>query len=299
MPRRLPPLNALRAFEAAARLGGFAAAAAELGVSPAAVSGQVKALEARFGIQLFRRLPQGLVLTAAGQACLPALSEGFDRLAEAAERARGGLPAGLVSISTLPGFAAGWLVPRLGQFRALHPEIDILLRTERRAIDFAREEADLAIRFGHGNHRGLVVRHLMDEEVFPVASPALALGPMPLRRPEDLGGHVLLHDVDAHPRQPWIHWPAWFAAFGLPPGEAARGIHFTDSIVMIAAAVAGQGVALGRAPQIGGHLKAGRLVQLFDRVERAGWAYHVIAPASRLARPAVRTFADWLLAVKD
>ncbi len=299
MPRRLPPLNALRAFEAAARLGGFVAAAGELGVSAAAVSGQVKALEARLGVGLFRRLPQGLVLTAAGQACLPSLSEGFDRLAEAAERARGGQASGLVTVSALPGFAAGWLVPRLGGFRALHPEIDILLRTERRTIDFAREEVDLALRFGTGGHRGLVVHHLLDEDVFPVASPSLAHGPQPIREPRDLLQHVLLHDVDAHPRQPWMHWPAWFAGFGLPQREAARGLHFTDAIVMTAAAIAGQGVALGRAPQIGGHLAAGRLVRLFDRVERAAWSYYVIGPAARLARPAVRAFTDWLLAERE
>lgn len=299
MPRRLPPLNALRAFEAAARLGGFAAAAGELGVSPAAVSGQVKALEERLGVTLFRRLAQGLVLTTAGQACLPALSEGFDRLAEAAERARGGQPSGLVTVSALPGFAAGWLVPRLSDFRALHPEIDILLRTERRTVDFAREEVDLALRFGTGSHRGLVVHHLLDEDVFPVASPALAHGPVPLKRPEDLLNHVLLHDVDAHPRQPWMHWPTWFPGFGLKPAAAARGLHFTDAIVMTAAAIAGQGVALGRAPQIGGHLAAGRLIRLFDRVERAAWSYYVIGPPARLARPAVRAVVDWLLASRD
>jgi LysR family glycine cleavage system transcriptional activator len=296
MPRKLPPLNALRAFEAAARQGSFVAAAAELGVTPAAVSQQVKALEAGMGTALFRRLAHGLVLTETGARLLPALTEAFDRVAEATTGLSARAPSGIVTITMLPALAAGWLVPRLGRFRRAYPEIDIVLRTDRRLMDFGREDIDVAIRFGRGPFRGLSAYHLMDEEVTPVASPRLLHGRAPIRSLADLAGEVLLHDIDAHPTQWWMSWRAWFAAAGLPESLAARGLSFSDSSVLIAAAVAGQGVALGRLPMLEGHLVEGHLVPVLSEVKRAEWSYWLVAPASHFARAPVRAFRDWLLA---
>jgi LysR family glycine cleavage system transcriptional activator len=296
MARKLPSLNALRAFEAAARQGSFVAAASELGVTPAAISQQVKALEARMGTALFRRLAHGLVLTETGTRLLPALSEAFDRVAEATTGLAARAPSGVVTVTLLPALAAGWLVPRLGRFRRAYPEIDLVLRTDRRLLDFGREDADLAIRFGRGPFRGLSAHHLMDEEVTPVASPRLLHGRAPIQSLADLAGEVLLHDIDAHPAQWWMSWRAWFAAAGLPESLAARGLSFSDSSVLIAAAVAGQGVALGRLPMLGEHLAAGRLVPVLPEVKRAEWSYWVVAPAAHFARAPVRVFRDWLLA---
>lgn len=294
MRRRLPPLNALRAFEAAARHGSFASAAAELGVTAAAISQQVKGLEAQLQVPLFRRQARGLTLTDAGRAYLPGLSEGLDRLAAATAHLREGEASGLVTLTTLASFAAGWLVPRLSRFRQQYPGIDLRIDTSRRLVDFAREDIDLAIRFGAGPFRGLEALHLLDEEVFPVASPALLHGGLPLQRFADLAQHQLLHDVDAHANQPWMNWADWFRRAGLPEASAARGLFFTDSNVLVAAAVAGQGVALGRSPHLGEQLAKGRLVRLFEQSWTAGWSYYIVAPAAQLRRPLVQALVDWL-----
>lgn len=294
MRRRLPPLNALRAFEAAARHGSFALAAAELGVTAAAISQQVKGLEGLLQVALFRRQARGLTLTDAGRAYMPSLSDALDRMAAATARLKEGGASGLVTVTTLASFAAGWLVPRLARFRAAYPGIALRIDTSRRLVDFAREDVDLAIRFGAGPFKGLQAVPLLGEEVFPVASPALLHGGPPLHRFADLAHHQLLHDVDAQPSQPWLSWPAWFEREGLSPGLAERGLQFTDSNVLVAAAVAGQGVALGRAPHLGEHLAKGRLVRLLDESWTAEWRYWVVAPAAQFRRPLVQAFVDWL-----
>jgi LysR family glycine cleavage system transcriptional activator len=294
MRRRLPPLNALRAFEAAARHGSFALAAGELGVTAAAVSQQVKGLEAQLQMALFRRQARGLTLTNAGRAYLPGLSAGLDRLAAATAHLREGQASGLVTLTTLASFAAGWLVPRLARFRQQYPGIDLRIDTSRRLVDFAREDIDLAIRFGPGPFKGLEARRLLGEEVFPVASPALLHGGLPLQRFEDLAQHQLLHDVDAQNSQPWMSWTDWFRRAGLSEAGAARGLYFTDSNVLVAAAVAGQGVALGRGPHLGEQLAKGHLVRLFEQSWTAGWSYFIVAPPAQLERPLVQAVAGWL-----
>jgi len=302
MRRRLPPLNALRAFEAAARHGSFALAAEELGVTAAAVSQQVKGLEAELKVDLFRRLPRGLLLTTAGRAYLPGLSEGFDRLAAATAHIREGEASGVVTLTSLASFAAGWLVPRLGRFRQQYPGIELRIDTTRRLVDFAREDVDLAIRFGAGPFKGLQSIPLLQEELFPVASPALLRGGgPPLQRFADLLQHQLLHDIDAHPSQPWMSWRNWFAREGLDPALAERGLSFTDSNVLMAAAIAGQGVALGRAPHLGEQLARGHLVRLFEQSWLAEWRYYIVAPAAQLQRPPVQALVSWLQeeAVRD
>jgi LysR family glycine cleavage system transcriptional activator len=295
MRRRLPPLNALRAFEAAARHSSFALAAEELGVTAAAVSQQVKALEAQLQVALFRRQPRGLALTNAGRAYLPGLTDGLDRLASATSHLQEGQASGTITLTMLASFAAGWLVPRLGRFRAQYPGIDLRIDTSRRLVDFAREDVDLAIRFGAGPFKGLQAVHLLDEELFPVASPALLHGGLPLGRFADLAQHQLLHDIDAHPDQPWMSWPRWFEREGLDARGAERGLFFTDSNVLVAAAVAGQGVALGRAPHLSEQLARGHLVRLFEQSWKSEWRYFIVGPVAQFKRPLVKMLVDWLL----
>jgi LysR family glycine cleavage system transcriptional activator len=303
MVRRLPPLNALRAFEAAARTGSFVAAAAELHVSAAAVSQQVRRLERYLDTPLFQRLARGLVLTDEGRDYLPDLSAGFDLLGESTSRLRTQRAGGVLTLTTLAGFANGWLLPRLQRFHERAPRVEVVLRTGRALADFKREDVDLAIRFAPAPGRGLHGELLCGEELFPVASPRLFGGG---RTPETLAAlasYPLLHDIDAHPEQPWMSWRAWFerAGLALPAASAfgdvqgSRGTQFTDSIVLIGAAVAGLGVALGRGPQVASLLAGGQLVRVTQESWRAPWSYYLVAPEAHFRRPVVRAFVEWAL----
>ncbi|PWV63140.1 transcriptional regulator GcvA [Plasticicumulans acidivorans] len=295
MRRQLPPLNAVRAFEAAARHQSFALAAEELSVTPAAISQQVRLLEARLDIALFQRLNNGLRLTEAGRAYLPALSAALDELARASARVQASGLRGTVTVSALGSFAVHWLAPRVAEFSALYPELDLYLHTDSRVIDFAREDVDLAIRYGDGHYDGLEVRLLMGEDVFPVCSPTLLNGPQRLESAADLRHFTLLHDRDAEPYQAWISWPAWFAREGISGVDTSRGPRFSSSGVLIAAAVAGQGVALGRSALVGHRLDSGQLVRPLPQLRRADWSYWLVAPPAHFERPKVRAFVDWLL----
>lgn len=303
--RRLPPLNALRAFEAAARHGSFVRAAAELGVTPGAVSQQIKALEQLLDLTLFRRQARGVRVTEAGRAYLPGIAEGFDRLARATlqvhDTAAGNVLAGQLSITVLPSFAAGWLVRRLPVFRARHPEIDLLIRSERQTVDLHREDADLAIRYGLGDFPNLEATHLLREEIFPVCAPALLNADPPLRAPEDLRAHDLLDDAGALGNEPWIRWQPWLDfwgldAFGLSGAGQRPGLHFTDSVQLYQAALLGQGVALGRSVLIGDELAAGRLVRPFALSRPSSYAYYAVTTKAARGNPRVAAFIAWLLA---
>jgi len=296
MPQRLPPLNALRAFEASARLGSFVAAAAELHVSAAAVSQQVRRLERYLDTSLFNRLARGLVLTEEGRDYLPELTAGFALLGESTARLRSQRTGGVLTLTTLAAFANGWLLPRLARFRERAPRIEVVLRTSRSLIDFKREDIDLAIRFAPAPTRGLHGELLCGEELFPVASPALFGGRRMPATLAALAEYPLLHDVDAHPEQPWMSWRAWFERAGLDPARAARGPQFTDSVVLIGAAVAGLGIALGRGPHVAPLLARGQLVRVTRESWRAPWSYFLVAPLAHFRRPVVRAFVDWALA---
>jgi len=295
MARRLPPLNALRAFEASARLGSFVTAAQELRVSAAAVSQQVRRLEEYLDTTLFQRLARGLVLTDQGRDYLPELSAGFDLLGESTARVRAKRADGVLSLTTLASFANGWLLPRLPRFRERAPRIDVVMRTSRHVMDFRRDAIDLAIRFAPGPGRGLQGEMLCHEELFPVASPQLFRGG---RIPHTLAALIdypLLHDTDAGPEQPWLGWRGWFERAGLPTAEIGRGTHFSDSVVLLAAAVAGLGIAIGRAPHVGPLLERGQLVRVTPESWMSPWSYFLVAPPAHFKRPVVRTFADWAL----
>jgi LysR family glycine cleavage system transcriptional activator len=295
MARRLPPLNALRAFEASARLGSFVKAAAELRVSAAAVSQQVRRLETYLDLPLFQRLARGLTLTEHGRDYLPQLSTGFDLLGESTRVLRGKRADGALTVTTLAAFANGWLLPRLARFRAQAPRVDVVLKTGSALADFRRDDVDLAIRFAPGPGRNLHGELLCGEELFPVASPRLFRGG---RTPDTLAAvadYPLLHDVDAHPDQPWMSWRAWFGRAGLHSAPTTRGLRFSDSVVLIGAAIAGLGVALGRAPLVAPMLARGQLIRLTQESWRAPWSYYLVAPSAHFARPTVRAFVDWAL----
>lgn len=290
MSPRLPPLAALRAFEAAARHLSFTRAADELHVTQTAISHQIRGLEERLGVRLFRRLPRGLVLTEEAQRYLPAVRDAFARLEAATaelvtERAGGPLTA-----SVLPSFAVKWLVPRLGRFRAAHPDIDLRISTSQHLVDFAREDVDVGIRMGRGHYPGLRVDRLFGETLVPVCSPALLEGEHPLRRPEDLRHHVLLHDDDQ------TGWRLWLDLAGVKGVDASRGSIFTDSAIVVQAAAEGQGVALARTALAAWDLAAGRLVRPFDVTMPHDLAYYLVCPEASAERPRIAAVRAWLLA---
>ena len=296
MSRRLPPLTALRAFEAAARHLSFAKAAEELSVTPAAVSHQIKALEAQLGVALFRRANRAIWLTDAGQACLPDLREGFDRLEAGIRRLREQQSRGQLTVSAPPAFAAKWLLQRLEGFRNRHPEIDVRLDASTTLSDFERDGVDLAVRYGLGDYQGVDSRRLLCEEVFPVCSPSLLDGPEPLRRPADLCRHTLIHE-DLYPYdQPHADWRMWLDASGLRDLDSSRGPRFTSSELALQSAIDGHGVALGRSVVVEHDLAAGRLVKPFELAYPVAFAYYLVAPHGWQLRPKVAAFGHWLMA---
>ena len=281
MVRRLPPLNALRAFEAAARHLSFTRAADELNVTQAAVSHQVKALEEWLGMPLFRRLNRSLLLTDAGQSYMPRLRDAFDTIDQATRGLNAHESGGTLTISTMDSFAAKWLVPRLGRFRARHPEIDTRVTASDRLVDFKREDVDVGIRYGRGRYPGLQVVRLMTEDVFPVCSPALAGGEPPLREPADLKHHTLLHDDLA------VDWRTWLAAAGVRDVDADRGQWFSHSSLVLQVALDGQGVALGRSALLAEDLAAGRLVKPFELTLPADFAYYMVCLEMTAQQPKI------------
>ncbi len=289
--RRLPPLNAIRAFEAAARHLSFTKAADELAVTQGAVSHQVKALEAWLGVTLFLRETRAIYLTREGQQYLAPVRAALDAIAEATRRLEVLDPRGPLTVSAIPSFVAKWLLPRLADFRAAHPDIDVRISADDRLVDFARHDVDLAIRMGNGDWPGVEVVKLMDEDLFPVCSPALLAGDPPLRRPEDLAHHTLLHD---DMRQ---DWRAWLMAAGVAGVDPTRGPGYTDSSMVIQAAVEGQGVALGRSALATADLAQGRLVKPFEVALPASFAYYVALPPGASGNAKVRAFVDWMLAM--
>ena len=293
MGRRLPPLNALRAFEAAARLGSFVRAADELSVTPAAVSQQVRLLEAELGVTLFRRLARGLVVTEAAKRVLPELGKAFAHLERAVEDVRGGSLAGPLVISVIPSFAARWLLPRLAGFVSTYPEIEITVKAEMRNVDFAREDVDLGIRYGKGMYPGLETRLLMTEQVFPVCAPGLLCGAKPLRRLEDLRHHTLLHDRQISGEEPSLQWRHWLRDAGVVGIDADHGPGFTDSTMLMEAALHGMGVALGRSGLCADDLAAGRLARPFLLSRPADYSYYLVTPEGHAANPRVRAFVTW------
>jgi LysR family transcriptional regulator, glycine cleavage system transcriptional activator len=291
MAERLPPLNALRCFDAAAKHLSFTKAAAELNVTHSAVSHQIKALEEWLGVPLFRRINRGLVLTDAGQSYLKPVRDSFERLGEATRRLRVRERAGPLTVSVMPSFAAKWLMPRLRRFRERHPEVDVRISAASHLVDFAREDVDICIRYGRGSWPGVSADLMMRETMFPVASPRLLEGPLPLKTPADLCNHTLMYDYD------WRidFWQLWFEAAGVASFTAKRSLSFNYSNLMLQAAVDGLGVALSQNALAGDDLAAGRLMRLFDYTLPLEFAYYVVVPEGAGLRPKIAHFRDWLL----
>src|SRR5258705_4074399 len=258
MPRRLPALNALKAFEAAARHESFTRAAQELCVTQGAVSHQVKALEQELGIKLFNRERQRLVITQAGRDYLAVVRDAFDRIALGTERLVQRQTSGALTISTSPDFAAKWLVYRLGRFAEAHPGIDLRVSATMHHIDFVREEVDVAVRHGDGNWSGLDAVRLCTEQLFPVCSPKLMSGRNRIAKPSDLLKTPLLHLDDSQA------WSQWFDAAGVAGAELSHGLTLNRASMLIDAAIDGQGVALARTTLAAWDLINGRLARPFD-----------------------------------
>lgn len=290
MPRRLPPLNALKAFEAAARYESFTRAAEELCVTQGAVSHQVKALEQELGLKLFNRERQRLAITEAGRAYLEVVRDALDRIAAGTERLLQRQSAGALTVSTSPNFASKWLVHRLGRFAEAHPGIDLRVSATLHHVDFAREDVDLAIRHGDGQASGLHVTRLCAEVLTPVCSPKLLRGRGGLRTPADLARHTLLHVGD---RNDWVHW---LDAAGVSGIDLSRGPVLNQASMILDAAVDGQGVALARSALAAWDLIGGRLVRPFDLVLPLSYAYWIVCPKATARLPKIVTFRDWLLA---
>jgi len=293
--RRLPPLNALRAFEAAARHLNFSRAADELSVTPGAVSQQIQNLEDYVGAALFKRTPKGLLLTDAAQTALPALREAFDRLAEAASLLTAAVDGRRLTLTAAPSFAAKWLVPRLGRFEAAHPQVDVWLSADMDLVDFAAGEVDLAIRYGAGRYPGLEALRLMQETVIAVASPTL-IEANPLNDPADLAHHILLHDGSPDADDSCPDWSMWLAARGVKGVDGNRGPRFNQSSLVIEAAVGGRGVALAKRTLAQADLEAGRLVAPLQIATAVDFAYHVVHPKAKGRLPQVKAFVAWITA---
>lgn len=292
--KRLPPLNSLRVFEAAARHLSFTKAADELHVTPGAVSQQIKALEDFLQMPVFRREKRALLLTDEAQASLPVLREGFDKLAEAGKILSASSDTGRLTVSVAPSFASKWLVPRLDAFQTAHPDIDVWVSADMDVVDFAVEDVDLAIRYGGGRYPGLIIDHLMDEKIVPVCSPQLLTGDNPLRSPEDLIHHTLLHDWSPDKDESCPTWPMWLKAAGVCHKAGDRGVKFNQSSIVIEAAVAGKGVALAKAALALADLEAGRLVIPFDLTTPTDFSYYIVHPPSKSSSTAVKEFTNWL-----
>jgi len=293
MTARLPSLNGLRAFEAAARHLSFTLAASELNVTQTAISHQIRRLEEELGIRLFVRQNRALALTPEARDYLPGVRAAFNDLRLATDRLLRKDDDKVLTVSTLASLAAKWLLPRLTDFQEQHPGIDVRITTSTSLVDFQRDNVDAAIRYGRGQWPGLRADWLMADELFPVCSPSLLRGDKPLRQPEDLKGYPLLHTSNANSDD----WRLWLTAAGLP-GDIARqpGITFDMIFMTIQAAIDGIGVAMGRTSYVQDDIAKGRLVVPFKIALPADAGFYLVAPEGRREPPKLAAFREWMIA---
>jgi LysR family transcriptional regulator, glycine cleavage system transcriptional activator len=289
MSKALPSLNGLRAFEAAARHLNFTRAAEELNVTQAAVSHQIKGLEERLAQPLFRRLNRKLLLTDAGQTLLAPMSQALSIMADAVAHLEDDTGPGVLTISTLDSIAANWLVPRLGQFRTAHPDIEVRIAIADDLEDFTSGGVDLALRYGRGDYPGLHVSPMMTEELFPVCSPAMLEGGPPLNAPADLRHYTLFHDDMSE------GWPEWFAAAGISAEGFTHAPIFPHFHLVVRSTIIGDGVGLGRSQLVSDDLASGRLIKPFEISVPSSWAYYIVCAPTHANRPKVKIFREWAL----
>lgn len=309
MTYRLPPLNALRAFEAAARHLSFKNAALELSVTPTAVSHQIKLLEESLGLPLFDRLTRALALTPQGEAMLPKVREGLECFAAAVENAHERVTYGRLIAVLPPSFATRWLVPRLRRFALAQPSLNLQVIRSLNTIDgnqvagvaalepvdLRQEDSLVAIRFGSGAYPGYHVERMFGSDYIAVCSPKLLEADPPLRVPADMRHQVLLHDDATANERSGPGWDDWFRLAGVTGVDSQAGPHFGDSGLVYVAALDGLGVALASRPLVANAIAQGRLVAPFDIAVGQNYAYYLVIMESIFKRPAVQAFRQWLL----
>ena len=289
MTRQLPPMNSLKTFEVAGRLLSFTRAAEELNVTQAAISHQIKLIEEYLGVTLFDRYPRRLSLTTQGKALLPEVIEAFDRVSSAISAVKLNQPSNMLSVRLAPSFAAKWLSPRLKYFWLQYPEINLNLYHAHPAVDFSREDIDIAVTYGKGDWPGVVADSLLSLDFFPVCTPSFMSNDKPLHDINNLRYYTLLHDAS------YECWTDWVKLAELDDINTSKGTIIDDTNVLIQAALDGQGVVLGSSTFVQDHLDSGRLIQPFDITLRNDFAYYIVCPPDHLNNPAVRAFKDWLL----
>ena len=291
---KLPPMTGLVTFEAAARHLNFTRAAAELNVTQAAVSRQIQALEDNLGVSLFHRLHRALQLTADGLRLQKAVTMGLEHIANTAADIRRLRQPGELTVSTSVTFASYWLMSRVAKFRAAHPEVELRLVASAPVHDLAVAGIDLAVRYGDGTWPGAEATHLLDNEVFPVCAPGYLAERPALRTPADLLNETLLHLVEFD--RNWVTWETWLAALGVDAKPGRRGLRFDNYLVLIQAALDGQGIALGGGRLADDFLTRGTLVRPIDATLRSERGFYLLHPSDLpLSEPAA-LFRDWILA---
>jgi len=298
MLRHIPGLASLKAFDASARHLNFTRAAAELNVTPAAVSHQIKELEEAVGVPLFQRTSRHMQLTRQGMILKPAIGEALEGLTRALQRIRQLENPTQVRVTASPSIAAKWLVPRLDRFLETAPGADVRIDVSSEPLDFEREDIDVAIRFGDGNYPGLMVEKLFHDTLFPVCAPELLKGAKPLREPKDLLQFTLIHLEWEAQGAVWPNWRMWMLAAGVKDFNDTRGLHFSQTSLALQAAIDGHGVALGDSTLVGDDLAAGRLIKPFELALRspAQFAYHLITRRDTAERPMTKAFRIWIIA---
>lgn len=287
--RKFPPLNALRAFESAARHLSVKLAAEELCVTPGAVSQMLKVLEDHLGVKLFKRVNRGILLTQAGRSYLPPIRNAFRQIAEASKRMAISADAGILTLSVTPFFASAWLIPRLNSFHEAHPSIDLQVLTSSALVDFSRDSVDVAVRHGTGRYPGLRSYRLVSVEMVPVSAPALVERFGMPESPDELTRWPQVHDADRK------GWSLWFQAQGIDEVGPPRGSSLDDTGLLLSAVIAGQGVGLLPAAMVALEVDEGRLIRLAKPTHMETFAYYLVYPETHHDNPKISALRDWIL----
>ncbi len=291
MARKLPPLNALKSFEAAGRLLSFTQAADELNVTQAAISHQIKALEEYLGVSLFIRYARSLSLTEQGKRLLPEITGAFDSISTISDDLTLQQHSNTVSVRLAPTLAAKWISPRLKYFWMRYPEIDLSMYHAHPAVDFKKEDIDIAVTYGHGQWPDVIAEPLMALDFFPVCAPEFLTTDKPVNDLENLSYYTLLHDGG------FDSWTDWLRLAGKEELTPTKGVLIDDTNVIIQMAIDGQGIAMASTLFVADHLVSGQLIKPFDIVLENDFSYYVVCPKESLEKPAVKHFRDWLLSL--
>lgn len=294
MKRSLLPLNALRAFDAAARHMSFKLAADDLSVTPAAISQQIRSLEDFLGVELFRRTNRSLVLTETAQLSLAPLKQAFEHMEEAVDILTDAKSSNVLKVSVSPSFASKWLVPRIANFYSRRPDAIVKIEATLHVTDFMAEDTDLAIRYGSGDYSGLYVEEILRETIFPVCAPNVIEGGETCKTACEVLQHTLIHDDSFVEDDSAPNWSMWLKAAGVAVPDGVPALHFNNNALAIEAAAAGRGVALARSVIAEEDLKAGRLVKPFGEGVPVDFAHYIVCPEDKLKSELVQEFTDWL-----